>query len=181
MVVHKRTEQWGSLPFRTLGEAAEFIADLEPKLTSMDGARTSVTVSTEERDFRELTLDELRELSETLSMDDMQAFTAFCGRDGERCVCVKLALLNDRKVATRLDVEGEEEVVVDGLYVVARRRIEGCFEKILRVESGAEVEGEVRGKGNVSSGRRLERWMIQILGGAAAAVLAAGIIFLLSH
>lgn len=181
MVVHKRTEQWDGLPFSTLGEVAELIAELGSKLGSLDEVQASASVTTEEQDFRDLTLDELQELSKALPIDEMQSLTASCERGGKQGFLVNLVLFNDTKSITQLDVEGEEEVVVDGLHVGAKKKIDGRFEKIRQAERLAEVKSNPHENDKSSVESRMERWMIQIVGGAVAAVLAAGIIFLLSH
>lgn len=176
--IHKRAERWDGLPFMTLSEAANFIAELEPKLKSEEEVQTSVSVTTEERDFRELTLDELRELSNVLSIHAIQSLIASCGRDEGERVCVNLSLSNHKGSTTELDVQGEEEIVVDGLYIGAKKKIDGCFERIRHAEELAEAKSEPH-DGKSSLLDRWEPWLIQIVGGTIATVVGAVVLFLI--
>lgn len=177
--IHKRAERWKDLPFASLGEAADFITELEPKLEAVGVGQTSVSVTTEERDFRELTLDELRELSKVLPLDAMQSLIVSCGGDEDQGVRLSLFVLNDRRLNTELGVEGEEEVVVDGLFVGAKKGIEGCFEKIQRAEELAEAKSKPHVNKKVSAWDRWEPWLIEVLGGAIATVVGAVVLFLI--
>lgn len=64
----------------------------------------------------------------------------------------------------------------------AKKKIDNRFERIWQAEALAEEKSEPHADDDPSPAQgRIERWMIEIVGGAVAAVLAAGVIFLLSH
>lgn len=179
--IHKRAEQWEALPFSSLTEVADFTTELELKLEAVGAAEASVSVSTEDRDFRELTLDELRELSKVLPLEAMQSLIVSCDEEVDQRIRVDLLLLNDKRPNTKLNVKGEEEVVVEGLFVGAKKCIDERFEKIRRAEELAEAKAEPHEDPRTSPWGPWEPWLVQILGGTIATVVGAVVLLLIFH
>jgi hypothetical protein len=186
MVVHKRADQWRGSPFLTLDEAAAFLEDVARKLKQSDGIAASANVSTGEQDYRNLTIDELRDLSGTIPMETVQSAAFSCGPIGGQGVHVQLILLGEgERRSTRLEVEGDDEVIVEGIFVGSQKRLGSQIENV-RYESARKIEADaVAGERpheplNQPPGR-LEPWLVQLIGGTTAAVVAGVIVYVIVH
>ena len=190
--IHKRAEKWDGFAFTTLEEAADFIAELEPLLK---GAGTEVetraSVSTEDRDFRELTLEELRELSAALAVDNVQTIFVNCCPNNEQPVQATLLLhgSDGSRPSTQLDVKGHDQVAVDGVNVWGKKELQTRFERIDQAKTLAVAKSEPHNEANGfrhDEASTWKRWLnhplpVQVIGGLIATVLGGAIILWLFH
>lgn len=179
--IHKRVEHWQGLPFGTLAEAAEFLGEVESKVKPAHEVASSASVSTADQEFRELTMDDLRELSKVVPLEAVQWVVAYCERDGKQAVRVGLTLRARPRSSTELEVKGDEEVVVEGLFVGTKKKLDSRFAAMRDALELALAKGDPP-QPRASWRRWLNHpWPIQVLGGAVGALIAAGVVFLLSH
>ncbi|HET7120785.1 MAG TPA: hypothetical protein VFI17_05995 [Solirubrobacterales bacterium] len=180
--IHKRSQQWAGQPFAALEDAAALATELSGLLREQGAVvPLTITVTTEDREYRDLGTSDLQELAAELSLDTIESLSISSAAVPTEPVAVALRLVETRSSpSTWLAVEGSNQVAVDGIKAWIAREIEARLE---RARESAEPDRLPREEGKpVPWIRWLNHpWAIQIGGGAMAAVLGTALIFLLTR
>lgn len=183
--IHKRSQQWAGLPFADLGEVARLLAALGPLLRQQGAlAPLKVTLTTEDCEYRDLGNGDLLELSAELPLDLIDSLSISSASTEQEPVAVASLLFEGRgDPCTRLNVEGSNQVAVDGIKVWLAREIEA---RLSRLGRSRESTGPIDRKPEHRKAAPWivwlnHPWAIQVGGGAIAAVLGTVLILLLTH
>jgi hypothetical protein len=181
--IHKRTEKWDGFAFTNLEEIADFIAELDPLLEGAGAeVETSIAVATESQDYNGLTVDELRELSKALLIDQVHSVSA-SSDSFDQPVEASLLLLGGGASggSTHFDVNGDNQVAVDGINVWGKKAIDERFGQIKQAEVLAAAKSEPHEDEPIEPvdpwWKQLlnHPWAVQIGGGVVAALIVAAI------
>jgi hypothetical protein len=185
--IHKRRHERNGVAFTTLGEAADFIEELEGLLMEA-GTKTasSINVSTEDRDYPGLTVEELAELSPALPLESVSYLYMDSGIGFDQPVHAELTIqsLNEHDMV-EFKANGQNQVAVDGVNVWATKEIDDRVEQIEKARELAEVKSAPHTEGvppqPPSSWHQFfeHPLVVQILAGTIAAILAGVILYLL--
>lgn len=185
--IHRRIQRWQGFGFETLEEVGEFIAQvdelLDDQAVELPGI---VSVTTGDREYRDLEPDDLRDLSPSLSMESIKALSIQVQVNHREPVRVELVLTGDDYRQTELTVEGRSQVIVGGIAVGIATVVDERFERLQQERELAESEAEREMPVGAAQTQVWNRWInhpwtIHIGGGTIAAVVAGGILFLLFH
>jgi hypothetical protein len=186
--IHKRQDEWRELPFASLQEVADFTEMLAATAKELGSDPTlSVSLDCGDRDYKQLTLDDLRALSAEVAMDEIRELLAMVAFVGDQPVTARLRLLGRPAVSVRLSVHGKSGAAVDGAKVQAKADIDKRLEQLKKDkhvaalgprESGANTVGQ---RSTTSRWRRWlnHPWAVQVGGGVAAGVILAAVLLLL--
>jgi hypothetical protein len=176
--LHTRREDWEGLPFGSVEEVADLIeefAELVFKASSRAIEPSVVGIRYADKQYPRMPLADLRELAPALKLDGGNFFVTLAPGGQPKPVGIDfIVFTHNVDPSVRLDVDGENEVAVNGVFVAAKERLDELFERKRQAEELAATEAEESGE----SGDTPEPTWRKILYNPYAVQIGGGVVVL---
>jgi hypothetical protein len=165
---HTRKEEWEGQPFGSVEEVANLLKELIDLVVGAGNAGLSPRVAGityPDRQYERMPLAELRQLAPALSLHDAMFLLVVEPGGLPKPVAVELIIWNRGAPRVSLEVSGQNEVAVNGVFVAIKERLGALFEKKYRAEElAAEDAKEVTPPPEPTWRKVLNsQWTIQIV------------------
>lgn len=182
---HTREEQWRGPSFSSMEEIAGFLEELMGLVLDAGNAGLSTEVAAiryDDKQYPRMPIREFRDLAPALSLDGARVFLTVEPGGLPKPVAVEVMIWEEEgRPGVRLDVDGQNEVAVNGVFVATKERIESVYERRQHAEALAEEEATVEAPEPGWRKALYNPYAVQIGGGLVVLVVGILIGLLISN
>jgi hypothetical protein len=145
---HTREEKWTGPSFSSMEEIADFLEELIGMVVDAGQAGLSTEVAAiwyPDKQYPRMPIRDFRDLAPALPLDGADVFLTVEPGGLPRPVGVELIVWGGGRVrvGVGLNVKGQNEVAVNGIFVAVKERVEAVYKRRQRAEAIASKEATV--------------------------------------
>lgn len=182
---HTREEEWTGPSFSSMEEVADLLEVLIAMVLDAGHAGLSSEVAAiryADKQYPRMPIRDFRDLAPALPLDGADVFLTVEPGGLPKPVAVELFVWGSDRAGVRLDVSGQNEVAVNGVFVAVKERVEAVYERRQRAEAlAAEEESPVEAPEPTWRKALYNPYAVQIGGGLVVLVVGIVIGLLISN